>query len=241
LEQQRVEGVLLTPVAPDDPRMSEFPRRGTPVVLVDSCGGPRHCSVTVDDVLGGDLAVTHLLESGHRRIAFVGGPRSTGQVADRITGAEQAVARAPGAGLTVLETTALNVADGRRAGERIAELPIARRPTAAFCSNDLLALGLLQQMVCLGLRVPGDLAIVGYDDIEFAEAALCPSPRSTGLASFSAAGPPSCCSPSPQPGRSRAPTSGVTSSARGADIYPPAAGEQAGMKIATRTSSQELG
>jgi LacI family transcriptional regulator len=73
-----------------------------------------------------------------------------------------------------METTALNVAEGRRAGERIAGMPAARRPTAAFCANDLLALGLLQQMVRLGLRVPDDLAIVGYDDIEFAEAAAVP-------------------------------------------------------------------
>jgi LacI family transcriptional regulator len=73
-----------------------------------------------------------------------------------------------------LETAALNVAEGRRAGERLAGLPASRRPTAAFCANDLLALGLLQQMVRLGRRVPQDLAIVGYDDIEFAGAAAVP-------------------------------------------------------------------
>jgi LacI family transcriptional regulator len=174
LEQQRVEGVLITPVDAGDPRIAALSRRGTPVVVVDRGAGPGHCSVTVDDVLGGDLAVTHLLETGHRRIAFVGGPRAIGQVADRISGAEAAAARTPGAEVVVVETAALNVAEGRRAGERIAGLPAARRPTAAFCANDLLALGLLQQMVRLGLRVPDDLAIVGYDDIEFAEAAAVP-------------------------------------------------------------------
>jgi LacI family transcriptional regulator len=174
LEQQRVEGVLITPVDPHDPRIAALPRRGTPLVLVDSRAGPDQCSVSVDDVLGGDLAVTHLVETGHRRIAFVGGPRTINQVADRITGAQKAVSRVPDAELTVLETAALTVAEGRRAGERIAGLPTARRPTAAFCGNDLVALGLLQQMVRLGLRVPDDLAIVGYDDIEFAEAAAVP-------------------------------------------------------------------
>jgi LacI family transcriptional regulator len=174
LEQQRVEGVLITPVDASDPRISALARRGTPVVVVDRGAGPGGCSVTVDDVLGGDLAVTHLTETGHRRIAFVGGPRAIGQVTDRIAGAEQAIARTPGAELVVVETAALNVAEGRRAGERIAGMPAARRPTAAFCANDLLALGLLQQMVRLGLRVPDDLAIVGYDDIEFAEAAAVP-------------------------------------------------------------------
>ena len=174
LEQQRVEGVLITPVDPTDPRLAALARRGTPVIVVDRGAGPDHCSVTVDDVLGGDLAVTHLLDLGHRRIAFVGGPRSIGQVADRITGAERAITRAGAEPLTVLETAKLNIAEGKRAGERFAGLPAARRPTAAFCANDLLALGLLQQMVALGLRVPDDVAIVGYDDIEFASAAAVP-------------------------------------------------------------------
>lgn len=176
LEEQRVEGVLITPVDAADPRIAVLPRRGTPVVLVDRAGTAELCSVTVDDVLGGDLAVTHLLETGHERIAYVGGPRSLGQVADRLAGARQAMERAgrdPGS-LVVLDGEALVVAGGRRAGERLAGLPAARRPTAAFCANDLLALGLLQQMVQLGLRVPDDLAIVGYDDIEFAQAAAVP-------------------------------------------------------------------
>ena len=180
LEQQRVEGVLITPVDADDERLALLPRRGTPVVLVDRAAGPDHCSVSVDDVLGGDLAITHLLDAGHRRIAFIGGPPTLSQVRDRLTGVHRALDRAAadrtgGAGrLTVLETTALDVAEGRRAGERLAGLPASSRPTGAFCANDLLALGLLQQAVRLGLRVPEDLAIVGYDDIEFAEAAAVP-------------------------------------------------------------------
>lgn len=174
LEQQRVEGILITPVDADDPRIAALAGRGTPVVVVDRGAGPDRCSVSVDDVLGGDLAVSHLLDAGHRRIAFVGGPRSIGQVADRITGAQRALARADAEPLTVLETQRLDVAEGRRAGERLAGLPTSRRPTAAFCANDMLALGLLQQAVRLGLRVPEDLAIVGYDDIEFAAAAAVP-------------------------------------------------------------------
>ncbi|GAA1299292.1 LacI family DNA-binding transcriptional regulator [Saccharothrix xinjiangensis] len=174
LEQQRVEGILITPVEADDPRIAAVVARGTPVVVVDRGAGPDRCSVSVDDVLGGDLALSHLLDAGHRRIAFIGGPRAIGQVADRITGAERALARADAEPLTVLETARLDVAEGRRAGERLAGLPAARRPTAAFCANDMLALGLLQQAVRLGLRVPEDLAIVGYDDIEFAAAAAVP-------------------------------------------------------------------
>ena len=177
LEQQRVQGILVTPVDPDAAALDELPRRGTPVVIVDRTRSTNtHCSVAVDDILGGSLAVNHLLEMGHRRIAFVGGPNTLGQVRDRRQGALQALEKV-GLGpehLTNVETVALTVAEGRSAGERLAGLPSASRPTAAMCANDLLALGLLQQCVSLGLRVPDDLAIVGYDDIDFAAAAAVP-------------------------------------------------------------------
>jgi len=174
LEQQRVEGVLITPVDRPEERFEQLEKRGIPVVVVDRAAGPDRCSVTVDDVVGGELAIAHLLERGHERIALVGGPVSIGQVADRWAGARQALEAAGAPEPVLLETAGLNVAEGRRAGERLVGLPAARRPTAAFCANDLLALGLLQQMVRMGLDVPDDLAIVGYDDIEFAEAAAVP-------------------------------------------------------------------
>jgi LacI family transcriptional regulator len=176
LLQQRVRGVLITPVDQDTSSLDVLLRQAVPVVLVDRGGGASWCSVGVDDVEGGTLAVTHLCEQGHQRIAFVGGPMTTVQVADRLRGA-RAAAEAngrPADSLLVLETAALNVAEGRRAGERIVGLPRARRPTAAFCANDLLALGLLQQMTRMGVDVPRELAIVGYDDIEFAGAAAVP-------------------------------------------------------------------
>lgn len=177
LQEQRVQGILITPVDPNHGSLDDVTRHGTPVVIVDRTR-PRdtHCSVAVDDVLGGQLAIGHLLDLGHERIGFVGGPQSIGQVRDRLAGARLALknaGRSPD-DLVVLETEALVVGEGRNAGERIAGMSHARRPTAAFCANDLLALGLLQQCVSLGLRVPDDLAIVGYDDIEFAAAAAVP-------------------------------------------------------------------
>jgi len=176
LEQQRVQGVLITPVDPEGDRL-RLPARGIPVVVVDRATiGSTRCSVAVDDVLGGDLAVTHLLELGHKRIAFVGGPASIGQVRDPLEGAQKAMTRAgrPEDSIVQIGTTALTVDEGRSAGERIAGIPARRRPTAAFCANDMLALGLLQKCVGLGLRVPEQMAIVGYDDIEFAAAAAVP-------------------------------------------------------------------
>ncbi len=177
LEQQRVQGVLITPIDAQHPLLDELPRRGTPVVIVDRVHGQdTHCSVAVDDVLGGEVAARHLLDVGHERIAFIGGPDSIGQVRDRREGAQRALSAAgiPLSRLTDLSTSALSVAEGRGAGERLAGLPASRRPTAAICANDLLALGLLQQCVGQGLVVPDDIAIVGYDDIEFAAAAAVP-------------------------------------------------------------------
>lgn len=177
LEEQRVAGVLVTPIRPDDATLEQLSRRGTPVVVVDRRRDDnRLCSVAVDDVRGGRLAATHLLSRGHERIAFVGGPDSLGQVGDRRDGAAAAVGEAGLAAdrLVTVETDSLTVAAGRSAASRIASLPEPRRPTAAFCANDLVALGLLQQCVSLGVRVPEDLAIVGYDDIEFAGAAAVP-------------------------------------------------------------------
>jgi LacI family transcriptional regulator len=177
LEEHRVQGILITPVAGADERLAQLQRRGTPVILVDSrspSGG--QCSVAVDDVLGGDVALSHLLANGHERIAFVGGPLSLRQVADRRDGAIRALQRVGGTAgdLQMIETAALNVSAGQRAGAAIADLPAGRQPTAAFCANDLIALGLLQEMTRRRIRVPEDVAIVGYDDIEFAAAAAVP-------------------------------------------------------------------
>lgn len=177
LEELRVQGILITPVGKKNPRLNELIAKGVPVVLVDRRSGRRsRCWVAVDDVLGGRLAAAHLVVRGHRRIAFVGGPMSIQQVADRHTGATAAIAEADGGSvaLRVFEMPSLTVPSGRLAGEQLAELPAGKRPTAVFCANDLLALGVLQEAIRRDLRVPDDIAIVGYDDIEFAGAAAVP-------------------------------------------------------------------
>jgi LacI family transcriptional regulator len=176
LVEQRVLGILVTPVDGGGQRLSEVRERGVPVVLVDRAAADPGCSVAVDDVLGGRLAAEHLLGRGHERLAFVGGPLAIDQVRDRHTGvlaALSAAGRGEGS-LVVVETAALAIDEGRAAGARLAALPAARRPTAVFCANDLLALGLLQEMTRRRVGVPEDLAIVGYDDIEFAAAAAVP-------------------------------------------------------------------
>jgi LacI family transcriptional regulator len=124
-------------------------------------------------MLGGRLAANHLVECGHRRVAFVGGPTNVRQVAERYAGAQSAL-HEHGGRLDLFESQALTITAGRAAGDELLTVPVADRPTAAFCANDLLALGLLQRLMAAGLDVPGDIAIVGYDDIEYASAAAVP-------------------------------------------------------------------
>jgi LacI family transcriptional regulator len=177
LTEQRVQGVLITPKAEVTPAVDQLRSRGTPVVLLDRrASGPDQCAVAVDDVLGGRLAADHLLERGHRRIAFIGGSSGLPQVHERQEGVAAAVRQVCGStdALTVFSPRTLTVDGGREAGARIVGMPAARRPTAAVCANDLIALGLLQEMVRHGVRVPDDFAIVGYDDIDFAAAAAVP-------------------------------------------------------------------
>jgi LacI family transcriptional regulator len=173
LAEHAVQGVLITPTPELSPALAALRERGVPVVLVDRrAADAEQCSVAVDDVLGGRLAAEHLLERGHRRIAFVGGDPDLPQVRERLQGVREVVTQEDA--LTVLSLDTLTVAGGREAGEQIIGMPAGRRPTAAVCANDLLALGLLQEMVRHGVRVPDDLAIVGYDDIDFAAAAAVP-------------------------------------------------------------------
>lgn len=177
LAEQRVRGILITAANYDNPRLHAIRGMGIPVVLVDRAHGPKDwCCVGVQDVDGGHIAIAHLIAQGHRRIAFAGGPMELTQVRDRHQGALRA-ARAGGLAATwptLMITDGLTVPDGRSVGERLLRIPNARRPTAVFCANDLIALGVLQHLIQHGVDVPGDMAIIGYDDIEFAAAAAVP-------------------------------------------------------------------
>ncbi|MDG4770087.1 substrate-binding domain-containing protein [Solwaraspora sp. WMMD792] len=177
LEEQRVQGVLITPVDDASDRLLRLRDRGVLVILLDRRSRrPDLCSVSVDDRLGGELALRHLIDAGHRRIAYVGGPGHLEQVRDRYAGAVRALTEAglDERQLRRFDTPSLTVAAGRDAAARMLGVPRTSRVTAVFCANDLLALGVLQGLTRQQVRVPEDIALVGYDDIEFAAAAAVP-------------------------------------------------------------------
>jgi LacI family transcriptional regulator len=170
LEEHRVDGLLIAPVEPDLKAVAALARRGIPTVLLDRDAGSLDlCSVTVDDVRGGELAASHLVDLGHEVIAFVNGPLSIRQCADRLDGARRALGRAlrPSSPVLVeISVSALTVDHGEAAvGPLLAATP---RPTAVMCANDLLALGVLRGLTNAGVRVPDEVALVGYDDVAFA-------------------------------------------------------------------------
>ncbi|MFT4229288.1 MAG: LacI family DNA-binding transcriptional regulator [Microbacterium sp.] len=176
-QEQQVRGLLIAPYGDVTARLQRLRASGIAAVLVDRFSGDgTFSSVSVDSVAGGRLAVEHLIETGRRRIAFVGGPFDMRQVHDRLAGARAAAENAAHhVDLEVVATTAMTVADGVDAGARILTRPRRDRPDALFAANDLIALGLLQSLVAGGrLLVPDEIAIVGFDDIPFAAAAAVP-------------------------------------------------------------------
>jgi LacI family transcriptional regulator len=174
LEERRVQGMLIVPVAPGSPAVERMRSRGTAVVRVTHRITEDECGVGADDLRGGELAMGHLLALGHERVGYITSASHVWPTDERREGMLRA-ARKDGKSDDVLRDISvehLNVAHGRDAGERI--LGVRPRPTAVVCANDLVALGVLQVLIRHGVRVPEDMAIVGFDDIEFASAAAIP-------------------------------------------------------------------
>ncbi|MEY4743425.1 MAG: hypothetical protein RIR34_764 [Actinomycetota bacterium] len=176
-DEQRVAGVLVSPTNDIYDQITELRSHGTQTVVIDrKADSDRCCSVSVDDFAGGKTAVEHLLSIGRRKIAFVGGPITIQQVADRLAGAMAAVNEfGPAATLSVIESSAQTVIAGRNVGQVIAQRAAADRPDAIFAANDLLAMGIVQAFMFNNeIAIPQDVALIGYDDIDFAEAAVVP-------------------------------------------------------------------
>jgi DNA-binding LacI/PurR family transcriptional regulator len=162
-----LDGLLSISLCPSEAQLARFAAAGMPVVLVDH-RHPRLPAVHTDDVAGGRLATGHLLALGHERIAFLGDRERDGQrpgsSAWRRAGYEHALAAAG------LEPLVRRVPHGRAAAAALTRelLEADDPPTALFAASDTQAVGALEAAAALGVRVPEDLSVVGYDDIEIA-------------------------------------------------------------------------
>jgi LacI family transcriptional regulator len=172
LIEQQVRGVLITPTDVKSDRLDAMRNRGIAVALVDrEIKGRKQCSVSVDDVHGGQLGIEYLTGLGHTDIAWVCGPDSIPQVADRGAGVAKA-AKFAGAKVETIRVSLMNTTQGEEAAKKI--LALKTIPTAIFCANDLVALGVMRTLRENKFKIPEQVSVLGYDDIEFAASAAVP-------------------------------------------------------------------
>ncbi len=172
LRERRVDGLIVATAHLNDPTIDDLTERNMAFVLLNRGNGTHPC-YRADDELGAYLATRHLLERGHHRIAHVAGIRGTSTAADRRAGYLRALNSAGIAedGSLILDSE-LGIDSGIESGRAL--LTRAGAPTAIFAANDYIAIGLMAAARDLGLRVPEDVAIVGYNDTRIGEALWVP-------------------------------------------------------------------
>jgi LacI family transcriptional regulator len=172
--RERADGVLIISLSPRDADIPYLANANVPIVLIDA----NHPSLTslnrviVDDVKGGQIATQHLIDLGHRRIGYISdlleNPFNFTSSRYRYQGYRLSLkaARIPFRS-EYQRQSEHGRCEARRLAAQMLELP--ERPTAIFAASDTQALGVLEAARDAGLQVPGDLSVIGYDDIEIAE------------------------------------------------------------------------
>jgi DNA-binding LacI/PurR family transcriptional regulator len=168
LRERRVDGIILASAYSGSKYASVLRGTDMPVVIINNVHKEHYgYSVEMDNCSGSRQAVRHLLEQGHRRIAYVAGPDTEWDNVERQNGYEQVLSAY---GLPVdpvlIVSGGLRPAEGMAAMRRL--LALAAPPTAVFCYNDATALGAIRAAHAAGLRVPQDISVVGFDDIDLA-------------------------------------------------------------------------
>ncbi len=168
---ERVDGLIIVSLSPHTLELERIQRSGLPAVLVDAHHRalPR---VVADDVRGGRIATEHLIDLGHRRIGFIGDtprvPLAFTSSRLRLSGFRRAMSRA---GLAAPERLiAVSDHSRHRASELTRRMLVGRLPpTAIVCASDTQAAGVIEAAASLGMSVPDDLSVTGYDDLELAD------------------------------------------------------------------------
>jgi len=168
---RKVDGLLIISLSPDDAAARRFRELGTPVVLIDAYS-PLLTSLVVNNVEGAYQAVKRLIELGHRHIGFINGEIEGNfkfnTANDRLIGLHRALGEA---GL-LFEPERVLISEWSRKGGKHAALQLLtqqKRPTAIFAASDVQAVGVLEAARELGLRVPEQLSVIGFDGIEISE------------------------------------------------------------------------
>jgi DNA-binding LacI/PurR family transcriptional regulator len=176
LQSRRVDGVIVTSSRVGALYQEQLEQLNAPVVLINNLvlhKGRYTFSIGVDNHHGGLSAARHLIQKGHRRIAYVAGPADRGDSVERMAGYRDALHEA---GIDFDPSLVVQGTGRAGGGQRALEplLALSDPPSAAFCYNDMTAIGLMKAARETGLSMPQDLAIVGFDDIAFARLAYPP-------------------------------------------------------------------
>lgn len=163
------QGIVVVVAGLTGEQQKALRRSGTPLVVLDPSGDPIQGAVSVGAAnwSGGYAAARHLIDLGHRRIAAISGPLDVACARARLDGYRAAM---DAAGLPVphrIPSAAFLTEDGRRAALEVLDGP--DRPTAVVTGNDLQAMGVYKAAGTLGLRIPEDLSVVGFDDLPIAD------------------------------------------------------------------------
>ena len=158
---QRVDGVIMAAVASDGVGVGRLIAAGVPIVAVDRAL-PGVAAVAVDHHAGGRMLARHLLDLGHRAIGVVGAPDHSAPVQERLAGIAAELAAAGLAPVAVR----LGPEHGFEACRALADALLAEvRPTAIIGTTDMAAIGAIHAGVGRGMAVPGDLSVIGFDDL----------------------------------------------------------------------------
>ena len=171
LRSKGVDGIIFTSAHMEDPNIIELAEEGFPIILVNRrtyhpLVKEKVDYVGVDNILGGFLAVEHLIRLGHQRIGMIGGSSESSVGLERLEGGKNALVayNLDQRDDYFFEGDFLKES-GYQGGKRF--LKMAEPPTAIFATNDYMALGAYQAIVEEGLRIPEDIALIGFNDIEF--------------------------------------------------------------------------
>lgn len=180
IRERKVDGVLLISLSISDKLASRFIEAKLPIVLVDSYHDALD-SITVENKEGAFLATEHLIRLGHRKIGMINGCLSSVPASNRLEGFRAALLRyqidyddhlvvnvEANGDPDILHNDGFNKLAGYKAMQRLLALK-QDRPTAVFISSDIQATGAIKAIHEHGLKIPGDLAIIGFDNIELSE------------------------------------------------------------------------
>ena len=170
LMAERVDGVLISPTQYDKKALLELDKYGIPFVLLARYFDDLETHYVIpDDVKGGYLATSHLLNLGHERIAFLNGPTHISSAKDRLKGYRKALSESEEVEFdsTLIREDVLTMDEGYRVATSLLKETAPDYPSGIFAYSDFVALGVIKAIRKLKLRIPEDIALVGYDNVSF--------------------------------------------------------------------------